>query len=103
MTSRYGVARGNLYEVFTRRTLSSASPDWFVTSGVDHPGSDGGSGGLVDQDERTGRAVGRVVVAQQGLGGPQRHPADLVETELGGVLVPVQGFDLQAVMDIIHH
>src|SRR6478609_3832740 len=51
------------------------------TSGVDHPGTDGDPGGLVDEDERPRGAVLRVGVAQQGHRGAERDAADLVQAE----------------------
>src|SRR6266545_7582012 len=69
--------------------------------GVDHAGTDGDAGRLVDQDERTRGAVLRVGVAQQRDGRAQLHTADLVEPELLGVLVAVQGVDVEAVLDVL--
>src|SRR2546430_5147739 len=45
---------------------------------------------LVDQDEAARRAVPAILVEEQGRGGAQRDPSDLVEAERFGVLVAVQ-------------
>src|SRR4051794_26639238 len=70
-------------------------------AGVDHPGADGDAGRLVDQDERARGAVLGVRVAQQRHGGAQLDAADLVEAELLGVLVAVQGVHVEAVLDVL--
>src|SRR4051812_43187230 len=57
----------------------------------DHAGAHRGVCRLVDEDERTGRPVAAVLVGEQRLGGAQGDPADLVEPQMGRVLVAVQG------------
>jgi hypothetical protein len=49
----------------------------------DHPGADGVVRRLVDEDERAGRAVARVVVDEQRAAWCAAHAADVVEPELG--------------------
>ena len=60
----------------------------------DHGSAHGGIGGLVDQDQAAGEPVAVVGIAEHRLSEPHRHPADLVQPELGGRLVPVQGVDV---------
>src|SRR5699024_11885466 len=70
-------------------------------SSVDHARADGDAGRLVDQNERTGRAVLFVRVAQQRLCGTQLDPADLVEAELAGLQIAVQRIDVEPVLDVL--
>ena len=51
--------------------------------GAEHAGGGGLVRRLVDEDEAAGDAVAAVVVGEQRRRRPQRHPADLVERQLG--------------------
>ena len=66
----------------------------------DHGGADGGVGRLVDEDQAAGQPVPGVRVAEQRLGQPQAHPADLVQPEPAARLVPVQGVHVEPVVQV---
>src|SRR3712207_6809345 len=83
-----------------RREGGGPSPS---AGGGEHPGADGGVGGLVDQDEPAGDPVAGVVVDEQRLGDPQPHPADVVEAQLGGLLVAVQRVHVEPVGQLLDH
>jgi hypothetical protein len=68
----------------------------------DYGSADRGVGSLVDQDQAAGHPVARVRVAEDGLGQPKRHPADLVQPKLRGRLVPVQGVHVEPVVQVAH-
>src|SRR6185312_2285093 len=53
-----------------------------------------------DQDETAGGAVPGVGVAEDRLGEPEPDPADLVQPEFGRRLVPVQGVDVDPVVQV---
>src|SRR4051812_3830492 len=76
-----------------------------LTSGGrrEHPGADGGVGRLVGEDEPAGDAVAGVVVGEQRLGGAQPDPADVVEAELAGAGIAVQGVDVEPVLQLLDH
>src|SRR5215469_376324 len=82
------------------------APGWRRRSAAlvvsDHRGTNCGARALVDEDQPASKAVARVGIAEQRLGYPQSHPADLVKGELLGVLMPVQGVDVELVVQIAH-
>src|SRR5271166_854999 len=66
--------------------LSAGSGGRAVSRSVigDHRRADGRAGALVYDDQAAGQPVAGVRVAEQRLGDPERHPADLVQLELPG-------------------
>src|SRR5690349_13453490 len=66
---------------------------------LDHARADGLVGGLVDQDERARRAVGRVGVEVQLRARAQRYAADLVEAERVGAGARLERLHVQRVVD----
>jgi hypothetical protein len=68
----------------------------------DHSSAHRGVGRLVDQDHAAGQPVARVRVAEHRLGQAQRNPPDLVKAKLDSRLVPVQGVDVQPVVQVAH-
>ena len=65
-----------------------------------HARAHGVAGRLVDEDEAAGRPAVAVLVEHQRLLGPQAHPADLVEPQLGGLL-SVERVDVDGVAQLI--
>ena len=59
--------------------------------------------GRIDDDETAGRPVGAVVVDQQQLRAPERHPTDLIEFERDRRLIAVEAVDIEAVLDMLDH
>ena len=70
--------------------------------GQDHARGDGAVGVRVDQDERAGCGVAGVLVEQQRHLRAQRDTAQFVEFQRGCALVPVQGVDVEPVVQRGH-
>jgi hypothetical protein len=95
---------GATYDVWVRTapavSAKTAQAQQPLPGFSDHSGAHGGVGGLVDEDHAAGHPVAGIRVAEHRLGQPQRHPPDLVQAQLGGGLVPVQGVDVQPVVQV---
>src|SRR5690606_15923038 len=95
------VARMQTTPVLAEASAGAVVDERLGDSVVDHAGADGDPGCFVDEDEGAGRAVLGVGVGQEGHGGAHLDTADFVDAEFAGVLVAVQGVDVEAVLDVL--
>src|SRR4029453_17936864 len=91
---------GGWFAAVVARRQRRLSDSGEVGGAEDDAGADGVVGGFVDEYEAAGGSVAAVFVEEQGDGGADADPADLVEGECAGVFVAVQGVDVEPVLEV---